>query len=273
MDSCKTGVRRPHGQKIRVSSQLWLVVAIFLLAVVFVVSDGWTRQPLRIAIEGEYPPFSAVDDQGRLTGFDVDIAMAVCDAMQVSCELVKTPWEGIIERLNKGEFDVIAASMSYTPERAQLVEFTRKYYRTTTSYIARTGSGLEASEKGMRGKRIATQVETVHAKHLADTYGKDIDLTLPKTLEGAFDLLVAGEVDAVLCNSLTGYEFLQSNRGGSFDYVGDPLSEKSLSSTANIAVRKGDTNLRDAIDKALDAILQNGEYDRINRKYFPFSIY
>ncbi len=249
---------------------LWSIV---LVGCIFASCPAGAAGTLRVAIEGEYPPFSFVDGQGNLAGFDVDIALALCKVMDAQCELVKTPWEGIIDRLDAGDFDVIVASMSYTPDRAQRVEFTDKYYRTTSSYIARAGSGLTTSSAGLRGRHIATQEETVHADYLAATFGSDITLTVTDTLDQSFDLLLAGKVDAVLCNSLTAFEFLQSPKGDGYEYVGDPLSEKSLSSTANIAVRKGETALRDALNTALGVILQNGDYDRINRAYFPFSIY
>lgn len=263
-------------QALRAPQYAWRSIAfatLLLVGCILAVCPAVAAETLRIAIEGEYPPFSFVDDQGNLAGFDVDIALALCKAMNAQCELIQTPWEGIIDRLGAGDFDVIVASMSYTPGRAQRVEFTDKYYRTTSSYIAKAGSGLTATPEGLRGRRIATQEETVHANYLADTFGSDIALTVTDTLDQSFDLLVADKVDSVLCNSLTAFEFLQSPKGDGYEYVGDPLSEKSLSSTANIAVRKGETALRDALNTALGVILENGDYDRINRAYFPFSIY
>lgn len=245
---------------------------IFILMALLPVSV-LAQDPLRIATEGAYPPFNYLNESGELDGFDVDIAKALCQTMQRTCTFVAVPWDGIIDGLEAHKYDVIVASMSYTPDRAKRVEFTGKYYRTTSSYLARARSGFDPAPDKLQGKTIATQRDTVHAAYLAATYKSSITLALSDTIEQSFDLLVAGKADAVLCNSLTGLGFLKSPRGKDFDYAGDPLAEMNLSSTANIAVRKGEIQLRDTFDKALDTIRLNGAYDRINQKYFPFSIY
>lgn len=230
-------------------------------------------EKLRIATEGAYPPFNFVDERGELGGFDVDIAKALCRVMQADCEFVVVPWDGIIAGLEARKYDVIVASMSYTPERAKRVEFTDKYYRTTSSFVARRGSTLDVSVAGLRGKAVATQRATVHADYLAANYGPAITLKTPDTLDDAFALLAAGQADTVLCNSLAALGFLRSEAGRDFTYIGEPLTDKNLASTANIALRKGETRLRDAFNQALETLRLSGEYDQINQKYFPFNIY
>lgn len=243
------------------------------LALALLAHPAAAGQKLRIATEGAYPPFNFVDARGELGGFDVDIAKALCRAMAAECQFVVVPWEGIIDGLEAGKYDVIVASMSYTPERARRVEFTDKYYRTTSSYVARRGSTLDPSPAGLRGKVLATQRATVHADYLNASYGQSVILKTPDTLGEAFALLAAGQADAVLCNSLAALGFLRSEKGRDFAYIGEPLTDKNLASTANIALRKGETGLRDAFNKALREIRISGEYDQINQKYFPFNIY
>ncbi len=89
----------------------------------------------------------------------------------------------------------------------------------------------------------------------------------------AFELLFRGQVDAVLSDSLTIFNFLQSETGRQFDFVGTPLPASDPSSEACIAVRKGDTKLLKALNSALKNIRLNGTYEKINRQYFPFAIY
>src|SRR5947208_2390387 len=81
------------------------------------------EQKLRIATEGAYPPFNYVDDAGHLAGFDVDIARAICSDLGEDCSLVAVPWAKIIDGLVNGDYDLIVASMAYTPERAERMEF------------------------------------------------------------------------------------------------------------------------------------------------------
>ncbi len=82
---------------------------------------------LRIGVEAAYPPFSWKEADGTLTGFDIDIALALCEKMGRECELVEQDWDGIILALLAKKFDAIVASMSITKERLKRVDFTKKY--------------------------------------------------------------------------------------------------------------------------------------------------
>jgi ABC-type amino acid transport substrate-binding protein len=229
------------------------------------------RRELVIATEGAYPPFNYVDAAGELAGFDVDIARALCRAMDADCTLVSVKWTRILDGLGT-DYDAVVASMGRTRKRDQVADFSDAYYRSRTTFIAPKGADLDTSPRGMAGKTVATGAGTIQADYLEENY-PDTEVLTPETLEQAFDHLVAGRADAVLTDSLTGFEFMKTDQGRGFDFTGKALPADHASSSAHIAVDQGERELVEDFNQALKTIRLNGTYDRINRKYFPFSIY
>ncbi|MEF2231714.1 MAG: transporter substrate-binding domain-containing protein [Pseudodesulfovibrio sp.] len=228
---------------------------------------------LRIATEGAYPPFNYLDEDGDPAGFDVDIARALCEAMGASCSLRLMEWDGLLPGLTAGACDMVVASMARTPERERLADFSECYYRSRSAFVADPRRAFIQTPAGLADKILAGQAGTVQADHLQANYGPTSKVVLVPTLPEAFRLLAERKVDAVLADCLTSYNFLQTAAGAPFDFVGAPLPANDPSSRACIAVRKGNKELLDAVNAAIRTIRINGAYDRINRKYFPFSIY
>src|SRR3954470_11303199 len=115
----------------------WLASAAIAAAVTMTAGAASAQgAKIKIGTEGAYPPFNMMTADGKLVGFDVDIANALCAQMKVECELVTQDWDGMIPALQAGKFDAIVASMTITEERKQQVAFTNKYYTTPLSLIA-----------------------------------------------------------------------------------------------------------------------------------------
>lgn len=222
---------------------------------------------LRIGTEGAYPPFNNLAANGELEGFDIDIARALCDEMKAQCEFVTQDWDGIIPALQASRFDAIVASMSITEERQQQVDFTNPYYVNSLAFVAPKDSDLDPSAIG--GKAIGVQEGTIAAAFVEKTY-PDAELkAYPSQLE-AFADLGNGRVDAVLADFGVQYGWVNSPEGACCEFKGDTVSNDDK---IGIAVRKGDTELRDRLNTAIAAIRQNGKYAEINKKYFPFDIF
>jgi len=245
------------------------------LAIAAVTAFGMLSAPahaadtIRIGTEGAYPPFNFVDSNGELQGFDIDIAKAVCENMGAECTFVKQDWDGIIPALLGKKFDAIVASMSITEERKQAVDFTDRYYTNKLRFVGKTGAAFDTSAEALKGKAIGAQRATISGDWL-EKNRPGADLKLYDTQENAYLDLASGRLEGVLADALVNYGWLNSDAGKGYEFKGDAVFDGDL---IGIAVRKGDGELREKINKALAAIVADGTYAKINAKYFPFSIY
>ncbi|MEL7303292.1 MAG: transporter substrate-binding domain-containing protein, partial [Pseudomonadota bacterium] len=144
---------------------------------------------------------------------------------------------------------------------------------TPAKFITKKGAGLEVTPDGLKGKAIGAQSSTTHATYLEDNY-KGSNIKLYATQDEANADLVAGRVDAVLADSVVLLDWLKGKDGSCCEQTGEAIVDpKWFGEGAGIAVRKGDDELREMFNKAIAEIRKDGTYEKINAKYFPFSIY
>lgn len=258
-----------------------LTLAAAAVMAVTMVGEAAARDKITIATEGAYPPFNMTDTAGNLTGFDVEIANALCDYMKVECEIVAQDWDGIIPALLAHKYDAIVASMSITEERKKSVAFTDKYYETPARFVVPDGAMEEFDVDGMKdamdGKIVGVQASTIHSNFLEDNLGDAIDIRYYDTQEQANLDLAAGRVDALLADSIVLDEsFLKTPEGEGYGFVGPALDGSvwaGFGEGVGIAVRKEDEDLVKMFNEAIKGIRENSEYMNIQQKYFDFDIY
>ncbi|MCP5151580.1 MAG: ABC transporter substrate-binding protein [Ectothiorhodospiraceae bacterium] len=251
----------------------WLAAAALMLGAAVVHAKDYKK--LRIGVEGAYPPFSEVTPDGKLQGFDIDIAMALCAEIGAECSLVQQDWDGIIPALLARKYDAIIASMSITEERKKKVAFTDKYYNTPAKFARRKGSGIEIDPASMKGKAVGVQRATTHDNFITATYGDAVEVKRYASQDEAYLDAVAGRVDLLLADSVAMSDgFLKTDNGKDWEFVGpDFVDPKFFGEGAGIAVRKDDPELVELFNKAIATIRANGKYKEINDKYFPFDVF
>ncbi|SDT97513.1 ABC transporter substrate-binding protein [Geopseudomonas guangdongensis] len=232
-------------------------------------SAAQAAEKLRIGTEGAYPPFNQIDASGQVVGFDLDIAHALCAKMQVECEVVTSDWDGIIPALNAKKFDFLIASMSITEERKGAVDFTEPYYSNKLQFIAPKSVDFKTDKASLDGKVIGAQRATIAGLWLEDNLDGVVDIKLYDTQDNAYLDLAAGRIDGILADKFVNWEWLKSKAGQDFEFKGEPVHDDDK---IGIAVRKGDDALRQRLNAALKAIIEDGTYQQINAKYFPFNI-
>lgn len=228
-----------------------------------------SAQSLKIGSEGAYPPFNTKDTAGNVVGFDIDIAQAMCAEMKVTCTVVTQDWDGMIPALVNKKFDFVSASMSITEERSKVVSFTDPYYSNKLQFVAKKATDLTVTPEALKSKVIGAQRATIAAEWIEKNIGAGTNVKLYDTQENAWLDLEAGRTDAVLADAFLAYDWLQSATGKSFEFKDRPVFDDDK---IGMAVRKEDKELLAKLNVALKAIIDNGTYDTINKKYFPFSI-
>lgn len=229
---------------------------------------------IKIGTEGAYPPFNNLEADGSLVGFDVDIAKALCEEMGANCEFVTQDWDGIIPALQAGKFDAIIASMSITAERMEKVDFTNKYYNTPPAIAVLKDSDISGVDAAaLAGKVVGAQGSTTHSNYAEATY-TDSDVKLYPTADEYKLDIVNGRVDAVVDDVIVLGEWLATEDGACCKILGTITPVVEIHGPgAGIAIRKGEDELREKFNAAIDAIRANGKYKEINDKYFDFDAY
>ena len=236
-------------------------------------ADG---EKIVIGTEGAYPPFNNLESDGSLTGFDIDIAKALCEEMKAECTFVTQDWDGIIPGLIAKKYDMIIASMFITEERKKQVAFTDPYYLAAMTHAAAKNSGItDFTNEGMKGKAIGAQSGTTQADYVAAVY-PDADIKLYPTQDEVNLDMANGRLDLQVGDMIPLLDWVTKNDDGKAccELIGKPITDpKFVGEGVGIAVRQDDNDLREKLNAALKAIREDGTYQKINDKYFSIDIY
>ncbi|MDR5658988.1 ABC transporter substrate-binding protein [Serpentinicella sp. ANB-PHB4] len=221
---------------------------------------------LTFAMTGAYPPFNFINDDGDLVGFDIDIANAIAEKMGVEADPMTVQWDGIITGLTSGRFDMIIGSMAITEERLEQVNFSDPYYYDGAQFFghkdidANDITDIEDAVVGVvTGTTFLDYLEE-NVDNVKDIMQFDSDVDNMRAVErGQADGLVTGLL--VGLNGIDSYDM-------PLEAVGDPLYVEEI----GIAIRKDDTDLVDAVNSALQEIIEDGTYAQLSEKWFGVNI-
>lgn len=219
-----------------------------------------SAKTIRIGVDSTYPPMEFKNDQGQVVGFDVDFAKALSKKLGWNVEFVDSAWEGIIPGLQSQRFDAIISAMNVTEERSQQVDFI-PYMNLGQIIVVRPDNNTIKSTADLAGKVIGAQLGTTCEEAAKKIPGvKEV-----KTYNGAdaFQDLAAGRLDAIVVDNVVG-QYRQTQAPGAFKTVGDVFEKAPI----GIAVRKGDSDLKNALTKALADIKADGTFGTVSKTWF-----
>lgn len=249
---------------------------VWLLSLLFGASVYASEEKIIVATDGTYPPFSEMDDKGQMIGFDIDIAKALCAQMQVQCEFKQIEFDGLIAALKTGKADALVASLNANDERRKSVAFSKPYYGNPGVFVRAKGSNLEFDKASLKGKVIGVLRGTTFDEYASHEM-KDWGLTINRyaSQEEANLDMRAGRVDVLFADKIALQDgFLDREGGEKFELFGDELNdEKYFGEGIAIAVRKDEPQLAQRFSDAIEAIVANGEYKKVNDRYFSYDIY
>lgn len=228
---------------------------------------------LRVLVLENTPPLSQRRPDGILGGFNVDIGRELCRVLGAACSFEAHIFDGAIDRIAAGEYDIGFINLLRTPERERRVLFSEPYWRSSTSLIGRRGLPDVELAAAARRHRIATVRGSRQFDALTRIEGAAPNMVPVGSNEELWQSLRDGRADLAILPTLQALHFLLSEAGEAFDTLGNPLTGDGLGGTVHIVFPLGRAGLKAEVDKAVTTLRREGVYQAIVRRYFPFDIY
>ena len=232
---------------------------------------------LRFLTTTDFPPFSYIDSDKRLSGFHVDLARAICEELELLnvCQIQGLPFDQLETELNAGNGDAVIAGITVNTQTRERFEFSRPYFRLPARFVAKKGAGLAEPLVGsLADMPVGVVADTAHAAFARDHFG-DMRVRLFANQEDALVALNKGDIKTVFSDGLSLAFWLQGQRGSSCcGFVGEPyLSDRYFGAGLAVALAKDNQELTEAINAALRAINDKGIFAELYLRYFPISLF
>ncbi|MFL0506090.1 substrate-binding periplasmic protein [Ureibacillus sp. 179-F W5.1 NHS] len=221
---------------------------------------------MTVGIMGTYAPYNYLNENKEYDGFDVDIAKELANRLGVEAEFVAQDFSGLIPGLQKDKFDILVSQVTITEERQKQIDFTEPYITNQVKVIVKESNTDIQSKEDFKGKKIGVGLGTNDETYLRTELMPEVgDFTI-NTYDDVITTLKdldAGRIDATINNVYALKPVIEEN-GYAIKAVGEPIK----SDKAAVAVKKGNTELVDALNKALEEMKQDGTYEEIFMKWF-----
>jgi cystine transport system substrate-binding protein len=216
---------------------------------------------LKIGTEGTYAPFTYHDQSGKLVGFDVEIGEAVAAKLGVKPEFLEGKWDGLIAGLDANRYDTVINEVGITDARKRKYDFSEPYIASKAVLIVRADDDSIKGFADLKGKKAAQSLTSNFGK-LAEQSGAELVGT--DGFDQSIQLVLTGRADTTINDSLSFLDFKKHKPDANVKIA----AQQENADYSGIIFRKGDAELKAAIDKALADIKADGTYQKIADKYF-----
>ena len=231
-------------------------------------------QFIRFLTTEDYPPFSFLRSDGELSGFNVDLARAVCDELKLACSIQAWRWDQLDDALAKGAGDAIISSRKLTRTADENQIFSIPYYLTPARFVTLRSSDLDSfiPEK-LKSRKIGTIGGSAHEAFLKAAFSASMIRPFPSLAE-AEAALIAGDIDTLFADGVTLSIWLAESGGQCCAFRGGPyLDSHYFGEGGRIVFRRDNQNLRAVINAALHRLDGRGVTAELYWKYFPAGFY
>ena len=218
-----------------------------------------------VGTDAAYAPFESQNEKGEIVGFDIDVVSAVAKKAGIEVKFVNTPWEGIFNNLAQGDRDLLVSAITITDERKQTMDFSAPYFDAQQLIAVKADSKI-AKFDDLKKLKVGVQTGTTGDEVVSKLIGKTS--TAVKRFEStplALKELESGGVDAVVADNGVVIHYVANNTGAQFKTVADASFTPEQ---YGLAVKKGNAELLEKINKGLADIKADGTYDKIYTQYF-----
>lgn len=221
-------------------------------------------ETLRVGTEATYAPFEFAAADGTLTGFDVELIQAIGKEAGFDVEVINMPFDGLIPALMTSQIDTVIAAMTITEERAKRVDFSEPYYTSGLSILIREETAdTYKNVDAIKGQKLCAQIGTTGAM-TAEQLSPGKVSTFNTEPEAFMELKAKGCEGVVNDRPINLYFLSQSNASEGVTEINEILTAEKY----GIAVRKGNTELLEKLNKGLETLRENGTYSKIYQKWF-----
>ena len=233
------------------------------------------RVLIRFVTTDDFPPFNAADEDGVLTGFNVDLAQAICQDLTITCDVKALPWPGLLTALQRDTADVVIAGHRVTADLARRVGFTNRYFYTPARFaVRRNAPEFATTPGGLDGRSVAVVKGSAHEAYLT-AFFRNARVVSFDTPELARQAVRTGRTDAVFDDGIGLVFWVNGSlskaccvlRGGPFfepRFFGDGIA---------MLVRKSDNQMRKMVNRSLARIQESGRFQELVDRYFPIRVY
>ncbi|MFG1302466.1 transporter substrate-binding domain-containing protein [Xanthobacter sp. V3C-3] len=230
---------------------------------------------LRFVTTDDYPPFNFINSDGVLSGFNVDLARAICAELGVTCVIQAAAFDTLSDTVDQGRAEAAIAGLAATPAARVNLDFSERYLGTPARFVGRKQETLAtATPEQVAAKKVAVVSRTAHEAYLRSFFTEAGIRPFPD-LKSAQEALKAGTVDLLFADGITLALWLNgTDSANCCRFVGGPFTESRFFGEGfSVAVKEGNDTLRHAMDFALQRIWEKGVYTNLYLRWFPIGFY